>query len=72
MASRKVHREKSYDLFDYFKVNQNPWPQEPQIDKIVNDLINPEDRDRVPGVAVAVRKNQQVVHLNCRSRSVSK
>ncbi len=65
MASRKVRREKSYDLFDYFHVNQNAWPHEPQIDKIVNDLINPEDRDRVPGVAVAVRKNQQVVHLNC-------
>jgi CubicO group peptidase (beta-lactamase class C family) len=46
-------------------VNQNAWPHEPQIDKIVNDLINPENRDRVPGVAVAVRKNQHVVHLNC-------
>jgi CubicO group peptidase (beta-lactamase class C family) len=65
MASRKVHKEKSVDTLDYFHVNQNAWPHEPQIDKIVNDLINPEDRDRVPGVAVAVRKNQQVVHLNC-------
>jgi CubicO group peptidase (beta-lactamase class C family) len=65
MASKNAHSENSYDTFDYFKVNQNPWPNEPQIDKIVNDLINPEGRDRVPGVAVAVRKDQQVVHLNC-------
>jgi CubicO group peptidase (beta-lactamase class C family) len=40
-------------------------PMSPKIDKIVNDLINPQNHDRVPGVAVAVRKNQQVVHLNC-------
>jgi len=65
MASRKVHRQKHYDLFDYFHVNQNAWPHEPQIDKIVNDLINPHHRDRLPGVAVAVRKNQHLVHLNC-------
>jgi len=65
MASSKVHREKSHDLLDFFHVDQNAWPYEPQIDKIVNDLINPEDRDGVPGVAVAVRRNQQVVHLRC-------
>ncbi len=65
MASRKVRKEKHYDLFEYFKVNPNAWPQEPPIDKIVNDLINPHKRDRVPGMAVAVRRNQQLVHLNC-------
>ncbi len=65
MASKKVHREKPYDLLDFFHVDQNAWPYEPEIDKLVMDLINPEDRDRVPGVAVAVRKNQQVVHLRC-------
>jgi CubicO group peptidase (beta-lactamase class C family) len=65
MALRKVHKEKHYDLFESFHVNPSAWPQEPQIDKIVNDLINPKGRDRVPGVAVAVRRNQQVVHLNC-------
>jgi CubicO group peptidase (beta-lactamase class C family) len=65
MTSRKIHREKHRDVFEYFHVNEDAWPQEPQIDKIVNDLINPKGRDRVPGVAVAVRKNQQVVHLGC-------
>jgi CubicO group peptidase (beta-lactamase class C family) len=65
MASRKVRREKVHDLYDFFQVDPNSWAQEPQIDKIVTDLINPHDRDRVPGVAVAVRVNRQVVHLNC-------
>ena len=65
MASRKVQKEKHYDLFEFFHVNPNAWPHEPQIDKLVNDVINPHNRDRVPGVAVAVRRNQQVVHLNC-------
>jgi len=65
MASRKVHRESCIDTFAYFKVNQNAWPQDPQIDNLVNDLINPKNRDRTPGVAVAVRKNNRVVHLNC-------
>jgi CubicO group peptidase (beta-lactamase class C family) len=65
MASKKVRKEKQYDLFEFFHVNPNALPHEPQIDKIVNDVINPHNRDRVPGVAVAVRRNQQVVHLNC-------
>ncbi len=65
MASKKVHKVKHYDLFESFHVNPDAWPQEPQIDKVVNELINPKGRDRVPGVAVAVRKNQRLVHLNC-------
>lgn len=65
MASKKVHREKRRDLFEYFNVNQNSCPPEPQIDQLVTELINPADRDRFPGVAVAVRKDQQLVHLNC-------
>jgi len=65
MTSRKVHREKPYDLFDFFHVDQNAWPYEPEIDKLVMELINPEDRERVPGVDVAVRRNQQVVHVRC-------
>jgi len=65
MAARKLHKEKRYDLFEYFQVNPNAWPHEPQIDNIVNDLINPKNNERVPGVAVAARKNQQLVHLNC-------
>ena len=64
MASRKVRRKKN-ELLDFFQVDPNSWAQEPQIDTIVTKLINPNDRERFPGVAVAVRVNQQVVHLNC-------
>lgn len=63
MASREVH----------LNLDRNALPNEPRIDKIVNEiiselgarLINPEDRDRLPGVAVAVRLNRELVHLNC-------
>ena len=65
MASKKVREETPFDTFEYFKVDQNAWPHDPQVDKIVNDIINPKGRERVPGVAVAVRKNPHVVHLNC-------
>ncbi len=65
MASRKVRREKTPKLFDFFQVDPNAWTQEPEIDRIVTELINPNDREHLPGVAVAVRVNQQLVHLNC-------
>ncbi len=60
MASKKVH-----------KGNRNGLPKLPRIDKIVNNYLDKlydaplKDRDRVPGVAVAVRWNQKIVHLNC-------
>jgi CubicO group peptidase (beta-lactamase class C family) len=74
MASRKVHRKKPEDgLDDLFNLDRTALPRDPRIDKIVNrymygvaaHLTNPEDRDRVPGAAVAVRKDKKVVHLNC-------
>lgn len=65
MASRKARKEKDQDLFDYFGIDTNNWVHEPEIDQLVTNLINPNDRDRTPGVAVAVRVNQQVVHVNC-------
>src|SRR5215216_3485805 len=65
MASRKDRREKKQDLFKFFHVDPKFWPYEPLIDEIVTEIINPHDRDRFPGVAVAVRVNQQLVHLNC-------
>jgi CubicO group peptidase (beta-lactamase class C family) len=45
-------------------------PRDPRIDEIVNNYLSKlyahvKDRDRVPGVAVAVRWNKQIVHLNC-------
>ena len=74
MASRKVHREKPEDaLDDLYNLDRNALPKDPRIDKIVNaymyglgaHLTNPEDRHRVPGAAVVVRKGKKVVHLNC-------
>jgi CubicO group peptidase (beta-lactamase class C family) len=65
MPARKLHQKKHRDLFDYFGVNPNAWPHEPQVDNLVNHVINPNNHARFPGVAVAVRRNQQLVHLNC-------
>ncbi|HEU0048974.1 MAG TPA: serine hydrolase domain-containing protein [Nitrososphaera sp.] len=65
MASRKVHKEYPKDDCNPLNVDLNAPPIDPQIDKIVNDLTNPQGRDRVPGVAVVVRKDKKIVHLNC-------
>jgi CubicO group peptidase (beta-lactamase class C family) len=74
MVSRKVNREKPEDdLDELFNLDRNALPNDPRVDEIVNQhmyelgtqLTNPEDGDRVPGVAVAVRKDKKVVHLNC-------
>src|SRR6266567_3563749 len=73
MTSKKVHREKPEDAFDDLNLDRNALPKDPRIDEIVNEhmhelgshLTNPEDRDRVPGVAVAVRTDKKLVHLNC-------
>ena len=59
MASKKVHRSK-----------RNALPKLPRIDGIVNNYLDKlfaplKDRERVPGVAVAVRWNKKIVHLNC-------
>ena len=74
MASRKVHREKPEDdLDELFNLDRNALPNDPRIDEIINQHMselrafktNPKDRDRVPGAAVAVRKDKKIVHLNC-------
>jgi CubicO group peptidase (beta-lactamase class C family) len=64
MASRKVHRECPEEN-NPLNVDLNAPPIDPRIDKIVNDLTNPKHRDHVPGVAVVVRKDNKIVHLNC-------
>lgn len=53
------------DPLEPYKLNLNAPPHVAQIDKIVNKLINPAGRDRVPGAVVAVRKDNQIVHLKC-------
>lgn len=63
MASRKGRTQ--YPVLNPLKIDLNAPPVDPRIDKIVNDLINPQDRERVPGVALMVRKDWEIVHLNC-------
>lgn len=65
MASKKVDQQKHYDVFEFFHVDPNAWPVEPQIDEIVRSIIKPPKHGRIPGVAVAVRKDQRLVHLYC-------
>lgn len=74
MTSRKSHKEKPDDaLKGLYDLDRTALPNDPRIDAIVNNhldelraqLTNSEDRDRLPGVAVAVRKDKKIVHLNC-------
>lgn len=64
MTSRKVRRKKQQDLFEFFHIDPNYGAVEPEIDRIVSDVLNP-NSDLFPGVAVAVRVNMQLVHLGC-------
>jgi len=53
--------------------SQGEYPIDPQIDKLVYPYMyalghyqkDPEARRRVPGAAVVVRKDDQIIHLNC-------
>ena len=65
MASRKLPKKTADKFTVAFDLNRRKWPHEPQIDEIVWEVANPKGRERFPGVAVAVRMNQHVVHLNC-------
>ena len=67
MASSNDYGEKGDEVFDDLELDRNALPNDPRIDEIVNEhmnelgahLTNSEDRDRVPGVAVAVRKDEK-------------
>src|SRR5687768_11094028 len=74
MGRRRANKEESEDTLDeLYILVRNALPNDPWIDERVNEHMNElraqlthtEDRDRVPGVAVAVRKDHKVVHLNC-------
>src|SRR6267142_3352429 len=64
MAAKKAYRYPE-DHCNPLNVDLNAPPINPEIDKIVNDLINPKNRALFPGVAVVVRKDDEIVHLNC-------
>ena len=41
MASKKARNKNQSDLFEYFHVDPDAWPHEPEIDQVVRDVINP-------------------------------
>jgi len=65
MASRRASKKYPEDDCNPLNVDLNAPPINPEIDKIVNELTNPRGHQRVPGVAVVVRKDDEIVHLNC-------
>jgi len=65
MASRKSYRKYPEDHSNPLSVDLNDPPINPEIDEIVSELTNPKGHPRVPGVAVVVRKEDEIVHLNC-------
>jgi CubicO group peptidase (beta-lactamase class C family) len=74
MASRRVNRERPKGALDeLYDLDRNALPNDPRIDAVVAQymkrlraqLPKSEDRDRLPGIAVAIRKDKKIVHLNC-------
>jgi CubicO group peptidase (beta-lactamase class C family) len=73
MTSRKVPRQKSSYSCDDLNLDRNSLPNDSRIDEIVINsmhklgarLPRSKDRERMPGAAVAVRKDKNIVHLNC-------
>jgi len=69
---RKVPRKITNFHFEGLDLDRNALPRDPRIDEIVNKHmeelgahLSPKDRGRIPGGAVAVRKDKKLVHLNC-------
>ena len=65
MEAKKAHRKYPEDHCNPLNIDLNAPPINPEIDKIVSELANPQGRERIPGVAVVVRKDNEIVHLNC-------
>ncbi len=71
MGLPSIYTTKRQCAFDVLKLREKA-PIEPQIDSLINRYIHslgsylhPKAGDLVPGAAVMVRKNNEVVHLNC-------
>jgi CubicO group peptidase (beta-lactamase class C family) len=65
MASKTAPKKYPEDRCNPLNVDLNAPPINPEIDKIVSELANPQGRERIPGVAVVVRQDNKIVHLNC-------
>ncbi|MEP6570229.1 MAG: serine hydrolase domain-containing protein [Acidobacteriota bacterium] len=61
------------DVYGFPALDPDALPNDPQIDRTLNRYIyalggylkKKEDRSRVPGAAVMVRKGNEIVHMNC-------
>src|SRR2546422_105095 len=73
MGLPSVYTTKRQDAPDVLKLDQKALPKDPQIDKLLNRYIHALGGYRkdhkaprlVPGAAVMVRKNNDIVHMNC-------
>lgn len=71
-STTRDEMKREYEIDD-LKIDLNALPNEPQIDRYINKYLyalggylpHKEDRARVPGAAVMVRKGSEIVHLNC-------
>ena len=73
MILNRAYTRKRQDAPDAFKLNPEALPSNREVDKLVNRylyalggyLSDREARRHVPGAAVMVRKNHEIVHLKC-------
>ncbi|HEV7797902.1 MAG TPA: serine hydrolase domain-containing protein, partial [Pyrinomonadaceae bacterium] len=71
-STERDEAKQEYVLND-LNLDLNALPNEPQIDRYLNKYLyalgaylpHKEDRARIPGAAVMVRKGSEIVHLNC-------
>jgi CubicO group peptidase (beta-lactamase class C family) len=73
MTSRKGPQQRLAYGFEGLSLDRNSLPSDQRIDEIINNhlhklaarLPRSKGRERMPGVAVVVRKDKNIVHLNC-------
>lgn len=73
MDSTNHPSEKQENVVEDLKLDRDELPNDPRVDRILDRYINvlgcyiPEcdDRARVPGAAVMVRRGNEIVHVNC-------
>jgi CubicO group peptidase (beta-lactamase class C family) len=73
MASRNQQSDVRANANGFVMPDLNALPNDPRVDRTLNRYLfalgaylkNKEDRSRVPGAAVLVRKGSEIVHLSC-------
>jgi CubicO group peptidase (beta-lactamase class C family) len=73
MASTNYPNLEKENVVDELKLDRDALPNDSRVDRILDRYINvlgckashSEDRERVPGAAVMVRRGNEIVHINC-------